>query len=106
MRLPDIAYIYFLISWTKFGEIHRRQLADEGSSKEELGRAGFQVRVDQWYAEYFPNMTLQGSPAIVRLEGQSGISQNWSINPPAMHLPWISAMVGLARLRQRRVICR
>jgi valyl-tRNA synthetase len=29
-----------------------RQLAEEGSSKEQLGRAGFEVRVEQWYAEY------------------------------------------------------
>jgi valyl-tRNA synthetase len=29
-----------------------RQLTDEGSSKEELGRDGFQQRVDAWYAEY------------------------------------------------------
>jgi valyl-tRNA synthetase len=29
-----------------------RQLADEGSSKEQLGREGFQVRVDQWYRDY------------------------------------------------------
>jgi hypothetical protein len=29
-----------------------------------------------------------------------------SIKPPAMHLPCTSAIVGFARLRQRRVICR
>lgn len=29
-----------------------RQLADEGTSKEALGRAGFQARVDAWYEEY------------------------------------------------------
>jgi uncharacterized protein YraI len=32
-------------------------------------------------------MNLQGSPAIVRLEGQSGISQNWNLNPPAPGFP-------------------
>lgn len=29
-----------------------RQLADEGTSKEQLGRAAFQARVDAWYEEY------------------------------------------------------
>jgi valyl-tRNA synthetase len=29
-----------------------RQLDDEGTSKEELGRAAFQTRVDAWYSEY------------------------------------------------------
>jgi len=29
-----------------------RQLASEGTSKEELGREGFQARVDAWYEEY------------------------------------------------------
>jgi valyl-tRNA synthetase len=29
-----------------------RQLADEGTTKEELGRVAFQARVDAWYEEY------------------------------------------------------
>jgi valyl-tRNA synthetase len=29
-----------------------RQLADEGTTKEQLGRAAFQTRVDAWYEEY------------------------------------------------------
>jgi valyl-tRNA synthetase len=47
-----------------------RQLADEGSSKEALGRAGFQVRVDQWYAEY--------GGRILRQMRALGFSLDWS----------------------------
>lgn len=34
---------------------------------------------DQWYAEYFLNPNLSGSPALIRYEGQSGIR---FLNPP------------------------
>jgi uncharacterized protein YraI len=42
---------------------------------------------DQWYAEYFPNPSLQGSPSFIRLEGLSGINYNWSQNSPAPGFP-------------------
>jgi valyl-tRNA synthetase len=47
-----------------------RQLADEGTSKEELGREGFQLRVDRWYAEYGGRI-LQQMRAL-------GFSLDWS----------------------------
>ena len=42
---------------------------------------------DQWYGEYFTNPNLQGSPALIRLDGQSGINFNWSVTPPAPGFP-------------------
>jgi valyl-tRNA synthetase len=47
-----------------------RQLADEGTSKEELGRAGFAVRVAAWYEEYGGRI-LQQMRAL-------GFSLDWS----------------------------
>jgi valyl-tRNA synthetase len=47
-----------------------RQLATEGMSKEQLGREGFESRVNQWYAEV--------GDTIVRQDRILGVSLDWS----------------------------
>ena len=47
-----------------------RQLAAEGMSKEQLGREGFESRVNQWYAEV--------GDTIVRQDRILGVSLDWS----------------------------
>jgi uncharacterized protein YraI len=42
---------------------------------------------DQWYAEYYNNPNLQGSPVAIQLEGTSGINHNWSGRSPAGGVP-------------------
>ncbi|HXA30534.1 MAG TPA: valine--tRNA ligase [Candidatus Angelobacter sp.] len=47
-----------------------RQLAEEGTSKEALGRAGFELRVERWYAEY--------GGRILQQMRELGFSLDWS----------------------------
>ncbi|HRE47196.1 MAG TPA: PA14 domain-containing protein, partial [Aggregatilineales bacterium] len=40
------------------------------------------IQSDEWYAEYFPNQHLSGSPGFTRNEGRSGINATWTNQPP------------------------
>jgi uncharacterized protein YraI len=40
-----------------------------------------------WYGEYFTNMTLSGTPTLIRNDGRSGINFNWNAAAPAPGFP-------------------